>query len=152
MNFPPRRVVTGHDSEGRAIVVHDEVVDNVTQRRPGHRSFVLWATDQVPADNDAIADTDPGVVATRSNASGTIFRIAEYAPGVASARHQTDSVDYAVVLNGEIDMVLDDQVVRLRRGDTVIQRGTVHDWVNNGKEPCVIAFCLVAARSRVDVS
>jgi quercetin dioxygenase-like cupin family protein len=92
------------------------------------------------------------VVATRSNASGTIFRIAEYAPGVASARHQTDSVDYAVVLNGEIDMVLDDQVVRLRRGDTVIQRGTVHDWVNNGKEPCVIAFCLVAARSRADVS
>jgi quercetin dioxygenase-like cupin family protein len=153
MSFPPRRVVTGHDAEGRAVVVRDEVVDNLTQRRPGHRSFVLWGTEEVPADTNVVADISPQAVSSRSNESGTVFRIAEYAPGVASARHQTDSVDYAVVLSGEIDMVLDDeQVVTLRRGDTLIQRGTAHDWVNNGSEPCVIAFCLVAAHPRGDAS
>ena len=65
---------------------------------------------------------------------------------MASAPHRTDSVDFAVVLSGEIDLVLDGREVRLRAGDTLIQRGTAHDWVNRGERPCVIAFCLVGAR------
>jgi quercetin dioxygenase-like cupin family protein len=147
MSFPPRRIVTGHDAQGRATVVHDEVADNVIARRPGHRSAVLWSTDEVPAD---IEDSIDGAARARSQRSidrGTVFRIAEYAPGVTSARHQTGSIDYAVVVAGEIDLVLDDEVVRLRPGDTLIQRGTAHDWVNSGGVPCIIAFCLVGARA-----
>jgi len=144
MSFPPRRVVTGHDERGRAIVVADETVDNVRVRRPGHRSFVLWATETVPADNAAPAGVE---LASRSLPEGTVFRIAEFGPGVASDRHRTDSVDYAVVLSGEIDLVLDDgETVRLSAGDTLVQRGTAHDWINRGAAPCVIAFCLVGAR------
>ena len=82
----------------------------------------------------------------RSLAQGTVFRIVEYGPGVAGAPHRTDSVDYAVVLAGEIDLVLDGETVRLRAGDTLVQRGTAHDWVNDGHAPCVIAFCLVGAQ------
>jgi quercetin dioxygenase-like cupin family protein len=142
--FPPRRVVTGHDAQGRARVVADETVDNATVRRPGHRSYVLWATDEVPADAEAAFDP---ALAPRSLQHGTVFRIVEYGPGVAPARHRTDSVDYAVVLTGEIDLVLDGETVRLRAGDTLVQRATAHDWHNPTDAPCVVAFCLVGARS-----
>jgi quercetin dioxygenase-like cupin family protein len=70
-----------------------------------------------------------------------------YAPGVTPRNHRTDSIDYAVVMSGEIDMELDDGViVHLKAGDVLVQRGTVHNWVNNGTEPCVIAFTLIAAK------
>lgn len=148
MSFPPRRIVTGHDPQGRATVARDELVDNVTARRPGHRSFVLWSTDEVPADLGVPVDSATTSLSQRSVDRGTVFRIVEYAPGVASARHQTDSIDYAVVVSGEIDLVLDDEVVRLRAGDTLVQRGTAHDWVNSNDVPCIIAFCLVGAEDR----
>jgi quercetin dioxygenase-like cupin family protein len=145
MSFPPRRVVTGNDDQGRATVTSDQVVDNAVVRRSGHRSFVLWATDRVPA--DVSGDEDPSDLGTtdRSLAEGTVFRLVEYGPGVTPARHQTNSVDYAIVISGEIDLVLDDQTVHLRAGDTLVQRATAHDWVNDGDVPCVIAFCLVGA-------
>lgn len=143
MTFPPRRVVTGLDGDGRAIVVSDEPPDNVISRRDGHRSAVLWATASVPADLRA----DPVDVDERSLGSGAVFRIVEYGPGVAPARHRTDSIDFAVVLSGEIDLVLDRETVTLNAGDVVVQRGTIHDWVNNGRRPCVIAVCLVGAAS-----
>lgn len=145
MSFPPRCVVTGRDASGRSVIVRDQIVDNAVSRREGHRSFVLWATDTAPADLDAWADTSPEAVNQRSIPSGTVFRVAEYGPGVAPARHQTDSIDYAIVLSGEIDLVLDDAVVTLRQGDTLVQRGTAHDWVNRSDQPCVVAFCLVGA-------
>src|ERR1041384_2230281 len=78
--------------------------------------------------------------------NGTVFRIVEYAPGVAPRNHRTESIDYAVVLAGEIDMELEGETVRLRAGDVLVQRGTVHNWVNRGTAPCVIAFVLVAAK------
>ena len=59
--------------------------------------------------------------------------------------HRTNSIDFAVVMSGEIDMELDDEVVRLKAGDVMVQRGTIHDWVNNGDKPCVIAFVLIDA-------
>jgi quercetin dioxygenase-like cupin family protein len=148
MSFSPRCVITGHDAEGRAVVISDQIAGNVTTRRPGHRSFVLWATDTVPTDLDEWVDTSPEAVSARSLRSGTVFRIAEYAPGVAPAHHRTDSVDYALVLSGEIDLVLDDEVVTLHQGDTLVQRGTAHDWVNNSDRPCILAFCLVGAKPR----
>ncbi|HYB43895.1 MAG TPA: cupin domain-containing protein, partial [Candidatus Methylomirabilis sp.] len=80
-------------------------------------------------------------------ANGTIFRIIEFAPGVAPRNHRTDSIDYIVIMSGEIDMELDGSVVHLRAGDVMVQRGTIHNWVNRGTEPCVLAVILVAAKS-----
>jgi len=145
MSFPPRRIVTGHDGDGRAIVASDEPIAGAIARRPGHRSAVLWSTETVPADNAATGDAAAAAVG-RSHPAGTVFRIVEYGPGVASDPHRTDSVDYAVVLAGEIDLVLDAETVHLGAGDVLVQRGTRHDWRNSGSEPCLIAFCLVAAR------
>ena len=67
-------------------------------------------------------------------------------PGVAPRVHRTDSIDYAVVMSGEIDMQLDDSEVHLQAGDVLVQRGTIHNWVNRGDEPCVIAFVLIDAK------
>jgi quercetin dioxygenase-like cupin family protein len=78
--------------------------------------------------------------------NGTVFRVVEFAPGVAPRNHRTDSIDYAVVVSGEIDMELDDSVVYLKAGDVVVQRGTIHNWVNRGTRPCTIAFVLIDAR------
>jgi len=74
-----------------------------------------------------------------------VFRVVQYEPGVSPRNHRTDSLDYAVVISGEIDLDLDGTMVHLTQGDVVVQRGTVHNWVNRGSEPCVIAFALIAA-------
>ena len=140
-----RRVVTGHDPGGRAIVKIDEISKNLLSRRPGQTSCVIWTTDTIPADNTGEGDTALGQVAT-TRAGGTVFRIGEFAPGVAPRNHRTDSIDYAVVLSGEIDMQLDDTEVHLKAGDVLVQRGTMHNWVNRGTEPCVIAFVLIDAK------
>ncbi len=73
------------------------------------------------------------------------FGLCAIEPGVAPRNHRTESLDYAVVISGEIDMELDDSVVHLKAGDVLVQRGTIHNWVNRGTEPCVIAFVLIAA-------
>ena len=76
-----------------------------------------------------------------------MFRIVHYAPGVTPRNHRTDSIDYAVVISGSIEMELDDGVVaKLNAGDVLVQRGTIHNWVNKGTEPCVIAFVLISAK------
>jgi quercetin dioxygenase-like cupin family protein len=141
-----RRVVTGHDAQGRAVVKIDELCKNLISRRPRHQSCVVWSTGEFPA--DVSGDGDGGVreVGT-TDPNGTVFRIVEYQPGVAPRNHRTESIDYAAVLSGEIDMELDEGVtVHLRQGDVLVQRGTIHNWVNRGTQPCVIAFVLVAAR------
>jgi quercetin dioxygenase-like cupin family protein len=146
MSFPPRRVVTGHDDTGRAVVQRDDRLDNPRNLRPGHESYVIWTTDSVPADSRDPADGKDREVG-RALERGTVFRITRYEPGVASSPHETESIDYAVVLAGEIEMVLDDETVKLSAGDVVVQRATRHDWRNTGTEPCLIAFCLVGAES-----
>ena len=140
-----RRVVTGHDENGRAVVTIDEISRNVVSRRPNHQSCVIWSTGSSRADNSSaldggareVASTDPG---------GSVFRIVEYAPGVAPRNHRTESIDYAVVMAGEIDMEIDGASVHLAAGDVLVQRGTIHNWVNRGSTPCVIAFVLIAAK------
>ena len=72
--------------------------------------------------------------------------MAQLAPGVAAARHRTESIDYIVILSGEIDMELDGAEVHLRAGDFLVQRGTIHNWVNRGTEPCIYAVVLVGAK------
>jgi len=140
-----RRVVTGHDEHGRAVVVIDETCRNVISRRPQHESCVIWSTGAFPADNSDDRDGGAREVAT-TDPNGTVFRVVEYQPGVAPRNHRTESIDYAVVLSGEIDMQLEESEVHLREGDVLVQRGTVHNWVNRGTRPCVIAFVLVAAK------
>jgi quercetin dioxygenase-like cupin family protein len=145
MTLEVRRVVTGHDGNGRAIVTIDEVSNKLFSNRPGATGCNIWTSDGFPADNDGAEDEGLREVAT-TLPGGTIFRVLEFAPGVAPRNHRTDSIDYAVVMAGEIDMELDDSVVHLRAGDVLVQRGTIHNWVNRGTEPCVIAFVLIDAK------
>ena len=106
----------------------DETAKNVTQGRPGAHAAVIWTSEGFPVDN------------------GTVFRVVSFGPGVTPRNHRTDSIDYAVVISGEIDMELDGESVHLKAGDVLVQRGTIHNWVNKGTAPCVIAFVLVAAK------
>ena len=140
-----RRVVTGHDANGRAVVKIDEVAKNLVSGRPGQTGCVVWTTESFPVDNTGDADQGLRKVATTLN-NGTVFRVAAFGPGVAPRNHRTDSIDYAVVMSGEIDMELDNTVVHLKAGDVLVQRGTIHNWVNRGTEPCVIAFALIDAK------
>lgn len=140
-----RRVVTGHDKNGRAVVKIDEVSKNVTSSRPGQTACVVWTTESFPVNNTGDADEGLRQVGTTLK-NGTVFRVVEFGPGVAPRNHRTDSIDYAVVLSGEIDMELTDSVVHLKVGDVLVQRGTIHNWINRGTQPCVMAFILIDAK------
>jgi mannose-6-phosphate isomerase-like protein (cupin superfamily) len=140
-----RRVVTSHDASGRAVVRIDEVAKNLVSSRAGATACVVWTTEGFPVDNTG--EDDAGLRKTGTTLdNGTVFRILELAPGVSPRNHRTDSIDYAVVMSGEVDMELDDATVHLEPGDVLVQRGTIHNWVNRGSEPCVIAFVLIAAK------
>lgn len=146
MGLKVRRVVTGHDERGEATVIMDSTAENIVRKRPGYESCVVWATEDFPADND-----DPTDGATRnvptSVPNGTVFRIVRYEPGVAPRVHRTDSLDYAIILSGEIYMELQKgEEIHLTAGDVVVQRGTIHNWIHRGTEPCVIAFVLTSAK------
>jgi quercetin dioxygenase-like cupin family protein len=145
MDLQIRRVVTGHDADGRAVVKIDEICRNLISTRKGQQSCVVWTTDTAPADNRTDEDASQRQVGT-TLAGGTVFRIVRYDPDVAPRNHRTDSIDYAVVLAGEIDMELDGATAKLKAGDVLVQRGTIHNWVNRGTEPCIIAFVLVDAK------
>jgi quercetin dioxygenase-like cupin family protein len=140
-----RRVVTGHDKDGKAVVSIDEVSRDVVSYRPGATITNVWSTVGFPVDNSSTSDGAKEITATTRD-GGAVFRVIEYAPGVAPRNHRTNSIDYAVVLSGEIDMDLDGEVVTLRAGDVLVQRGTIHDWINRYDKPCVIAFVLIDAR------
>jgi len=140
-----RRVVTGHDRNGKAIVVIDEPVKNAAQGRPGATAAVLWTTEGFPVSNDGNDDSAGRKVGTTLD-NGTVLRVVEFGPGVQRRMHRTDSIDYAIVMAGEIDMELDDSTVHLKAGDVLVQRGTIHNWVNRGAAPCRIAFILIAAK------
>ena len=145
MSLTVRRVVTGHDENGRAIVSINEISKNIVQGRPGAHAAVIWTSEGFPVDNDGSADTSGRKVGTTLD-NGTVFRVVSFGPGVTPRYHRTDSIDYATVISGEIDMELDGTSVRLKAGDVLVQRGTIHNWVNKGTAPCVIAFVLVAAK------
>src|SRR5690242_13023096 len=140
MTLQIRRVVTGHTAEGRAKVEIDENVKNVISNRPGASSSVIWATNGFPVNNDGFSDPTSGSFRTTVE-GGSVFRVVRYEPGVTPRNHRTDSIDYAVVISGAIEMELDDGVVvKLKSGDVLVQRGTIHNWVNRGKDECIIAF------------
>ncbi len=149
MALQQRRVVTGHDANGKAIVTIDGISPNRPPRDPTNtvnETTVVWSTEGFPVNNDDAYDGGTREVGI-THTNGTVFRIVSFGPGNPAMNHRTDSVDYAVVISGEIDMELDDGVsVHLKAGDVLVQRGTIHNWLNKGSVPCVIAFILIAAK------
>jgi quercetin dioxygenase-like cupin family protein len=146
MTLQMRRVITGHDARGRAIVSIDDIVENPFAGRPGATVYPVWSSEGFPVNNDG--RDDEGLRKTGTTLpNGTIFRLLEFAPGLAPRNHRTDSIDYGVILSGEIDMELDGTSVHLKAGDVFVQRGTIHNWINRGSEGCVIAIVLIAAKS-----
>ena len=166
-----RRVVTTVDSDGKAVILFDGENPH-RQVRParGNVSRVVWATSGAPAEIQGGDDRARLATGTSPPPAGTVFRIVDYPPDMGKAEtldvaqrmneltheapiaglppchpymHRTRSIDYAIVMQGEIDMLLDDSEVHLKAGDVVVQQGTNHAWVNRGTEPCRIAFVLI---------
>ncbi|MGE5271748.1 MAG: cupin domain-containing protein [Thiohalocapsa sp.] len=147
-----RRIVTGHDADGKAIVASDErIAGTSAANRPYISRVEVWSTDKMPVDNseEAAAAQRKGFVVRHNyvgSGQGTVVRITEFAPGAPKFMHRTETVDYAILLSGECDLELDDgKSVHMTAGDIVVQRGTMHAWVNNGSVPCVFAFILIDA-------
>ncbi|WP_188062737.1 cupin domain-containing protein [Sphingobium sp. KCTC 72723] len=142
---PVQRVVTGHDVDGRAIFKSEDITP--TRMIPsGDASFLLlWTTPTVPADNNDETDgrlRDAGLTLNR----GSVIRIVDMLPGKQSPMHRTNSIDYGIVMSGEIELELDDgQVTTVREGGIIVQRGTNHLWRNVTDTPCRIAFILIEA-------
>lgn len=139
-----RRVVTAHDDSGRAIVWKDGEAANQTRPLDGLESTLLWVTDGVPTDYQLNDDPSTRKMGIAPPPGGTRFATLEIQPGNQHFMHRTDSVDYVVCIAGTIDMDLDGgEVVKMRPGDVLIQRGTNHSWVNRGNVPARIAVVLV---------
>ncbi len=146
MTLNIRRIVTDHDSEGRAIVGTDEVMTNVHKLRSGNIQTLIWMTDDTPADIEGDEDPAARVIEIEPPARGSVFRILELAPGKDAYMHRTDTIDYAICMSGECDMLLDDDAeVHMSAGDVMVQRATWHGWANRGTEPCQIAFILIGS-------
>lgn len=143
---PVRRVVTGHDAEGRARFRSDEQFD-LHKIPSGDADFALiWTTATVPADNNDDTDgrlRDAGLTLNQ----GSVIRVVDMLPGGASPMHRTNSIDYGIVLSGQLELELDDGVkTLLGPGDIVVQRGTNHLWRNpSDSVPCRIVFILIEA-------
>jgi len=172
MPRPIRRVVTGHDKNGKAVITMDSAAPNARLRPNGLVSTLMWVTDKSPTAESA-SDEGNRETGITPPLNGTIFRILEIPPestrtadqahaaGVGGAdldkglerdpnarhsgMHHTESIDYALILDGEIDMLLDDSETHLKTGDVVIMQGTYHAWANRTNKTCMMAFILVGA-------
>jgi mannose-6-phosphate isomerase-like protein (cupin superfamily) len=168
-----RRVVTGHDAGGKSVFLMDGHAPNVKEiaSMPGLALTDLWETKDAPARNEGHADNADRPVRLEPPGRGTILRIVEFPPdsqwrsradaraafdsiGAAHApdkhssdpmMHKTATVDFIIVLKGEIHAVLDKGETLLKAGDILVQRGTNHSWSVRGSEPCIIAAVLVGA-------
>jgi mannose-6-phosphate isomerase-like protein (cupin superfamily) len=172
-----RRVVTGHDADGKAIIVSDGITPVVFDipQRPGYSSNEIWATTSMPTEINQEGEPTLRPRSIEPGPNGTVCRIVELPPeasfiggmtkeiaraafasfGSAHAStsddenpphplmHRTKTVDYGIVLSGEIYLVLDKQETLLKAGDVVVQRGTNHAWSNRSDKPCRMAFILI---------
>lgn len=169
-----RRVLTGHDSAGKSTIIADGLATNIKEMAsmPGLALTDLWETTGAPADNDGHADAAARPVHLEPPKNGTILRVVEFPPDAswrssAVARegfksigaghtvdkhsadpmmHKTATVDYAIVLRGEIYAVMEKAETHLKAGDILVQRGTNHSWSVRGNEPAIVAFILVSAK------
>jgi quercetin dioxygenase-like cupin family protein len=147
-NEPIRRIITGHDRKNVAKVIRDGEATNAKNPRPGVYSTLMWSTDSMPADiavGEDVEDMGARILGTAPPENGTRFIVMEFAPGIASEMHRTETIDYIAVLDGEIDMDMDESTVKLRAGDIMVQRGTHHAWVNRGASPARLAIVLIDA-------
>ena len=144
MTWTPRRVVTGHDANGTSVFLSDGPIPVTRTAADGALFHELWATDAMPVPI-AAAEPEPTerALTVPPGPSGTKIRINEIPPGAASPMHRTQTVDYGVVLEGEIVLVLDDSETTLRAGDVAIQRGTDHKWENRSDAMTRVAFILI---------
>jgi len=168
-----RRVVTGHDAQGRSIILSDGPATSVKEipTFPGLALTDFWETSGAPASNAGSADAANRPVHLEPAKNGTLFRLVEFPPDANRPKdsdssagfksigaghvqdrashdpmmHKTSTVDYAVVVKGEIHAVMEKGETLLRAGDVLVQRGTNHSWSVRGKEPCLVAFVLVSA-------
>ena len=168
-----RRIVTGHNDAGQSVVAFDGPPSNANERN-GAGIAQIWATDSSPVDNETADDAALRKVKLALPPSGSLFWLCKVAPGSAASAesqrnaakalerfgaadairpasgrpdmHATRTLDYAVVLSGEITLILDQGEVTLKPFDTVVQRGTNHTWENRGTEPALVAFVLLDAQ------
>lgn len=172
MTKPIRRLVTGHRADGRSTVLLDGAAPNVKRRQAGNASTLLWVSEECPADVSGSHDRAAREIGVPPPARGSIFRIAEFPPGVGGevrdnesmlrdfgigadvarghpprhpAIHRTRSLDYVIVLEGEITLLLDDSEVMLKAGDVVIQQATNHAWINRGTTTCRLGMVFLDA-------
>ena len=170
---PARRVVTGNDENGKAVILMDGEVPIYTP--PGNHAAVssfLWVNNAAPVDLSQTEDPITGERALHPPPGGAVFRIVWFRPesewidavdpegeerlldrigaghpGAAAARHpmmhRTDTIDYAVVISGHCTLILDDTETEVWPGDTIVQIANNHAWANRGTEPCAIAFILI---------
>jgi mannose-6-phosphate isomerase-like protein (cupin superfamily) len=152
--IPPRRIVTGHDADGVSVVLSDGAVP-VVRRLPeaGATFFEVWNTEGAPATITAAEPSEPTqrTLAVPPPPRGTKIRVNEFLPGHLDAEdkqspmHRTATIDYGIVLEGEMVLILDDSEVELKAGDIVVQRGTDHAWANRGDVVARMCFVLVDA-------
>jgi len=141
-----RRVVTGHDANGKPVILIDG--DATNHKFPSEKisSTLMWSTDRSPTQLFGAEDEGDRILGSAPPAHGSRFTMMEFLPGNAAHLHQTDTVDYVICLTGEIDMFLDEtRFVTLRAGDVLIQRGTYHAWANRSDRPCRLAVVLLDA-------
>ena len=146
---PVRRIVTGHDPNGRAVVTMDGPAPNRQVRPHGTVSTLIWGSDETPAEIGSAEDFGARDNVIQPPSMGSWLRVVDFPPGTPGRMHRIDSLDYVVCMAGAIDMELDDgATVHMEAGDVMIQQGTNHSWINRGNETCRIAFALLDAKRK----
>ena len=144
-----RRVVTGHDEHATAKVIIDAPASNEKYPDVNMISTLIWATDTMPADiavGTSVEDMGNRMLGSAPPENGTRFAVLDFPPGNAAVTHRTETLDYVIVLEGELEMDMDDSTVKLKAGDVLIQRGTNHTWTNRSNKRARIAVVLVDAK------
>jgi quercetin dioxygenase-like cupin family protein len=148
-SYPPiPRFVTGHNAKGVAKVIMQGPATNAKHPSVGTVSTLIWSTDRTPADiamGENVEDLGARVIGTAPPANGSRFAVIDFPPGNEPRMHRTETIDYVIVLEGEIDMDMDDSTVKLKAGDVMVQRGTNHAWANRSDKRARVAFVLIDA-------
>lgn len=155
MTLPtPRRIVTGHDDAGRSVVLSDAPTPTTESLDNGAAFHEIWATSDIPVPISAAEPAEPTArpLQVSPDPRGTIVHVIDMPPGAVAPMHRTRTIDYGVVLDGEVDLELDDgSVVTMTRGDVVVQRGTAHAWHNRSAGTVRLFFVNVDGEFSVDL-
>jgi len=146
----PKRVVTGWNEHDEPIVLFSGPPTKTLDFESAQASE-LWVTPGSPAEAHARIDTAAGDWQLEPQPGGSAFRLVVYKPGAEIDVHATETLDYIVIVSGELTLVLPEAEVTLGPGDTLVQQATPHGWANRTAEPCVMAAVLVSTRSEADL-